>query len=142
VCEVCDRIREAHYNDTGYYHCRKCCATWTGLSRCHCTICHQTFNSYSASDLHWTGDGHIHPCNLTKLELREGIWYGTGSYDFGHVTSIDELSDTEESVRSVTLSIRKDGLNDVLRSVEGGPSTEASAMVTRPDAPLSLELEY
>jgi hypothetical protein len=32
--------------------CRDCGVTWTGLSRCHCSRCHNTFNSATAFDLH------------------------------------------------------------------------------------------
>ena len=32
--------------------CSGCGATWTGLSRAHCTRCHNTMNSVAAFDMH------------------------------------------------------------------------------------------
>src|SRR6266536_665069 len=75
-CVVCERKKETGgYNDTEFIHCNKCHALWTGLGRTHCTLCHQTFNSYGGSDRHWTIDGHMHPLNLSYFDFRSGIWF-------------------------------------------------------------------
>ena len=33
-----------------------CGAEWGGMRTSHCTVCHETFNSDSAGDMHRTGD--------------------------------------------------------------------------------------
>lgn len=32
--------------------CNRCGARWTGLARCHCSVCHTTFNAITPFDRH------------------------------------------------------------------------------------------
>lgn len=36
-----------------------CGAEWGGMRTSHCTVCHQTFNSDSAGDMHRVGEHHL-----------------------------------------------------------------------------------
>src|SRR5215471_3437024 len=89
-CQVCAAKAANGWNTTGLVHCSKCCAIWTGRTRAHCTLCHQTFNSNGAADLHWVG-GHEHPVNCPALELRSGIWYTISDWNPAEVFG-DRLS--------------------------------------------------
>jgi len=63
-------------------HCRDCHASWSGIGKAHCTVCHQTFASNAAADHHWNRERHVDP-GLTrntdgtpKLERDDdGIWH-------------------------------------------------------------------
>lgn len=54
--------------------CRPCGATWTGLKPEHCPVCHETFTSTTAGDMHRVGkhgvkDGPNRRRCLTPLEM-------------------------------------------------------------------------
>lgn len=53
--------------------CRKGC-TWTGLSRCHCSACHETFGGITGFDMHRRGSRCSGPENLGLKQNGAGIW--------------------------------------------------------------------
>jgi hypothetical protein len=70
----------------------ECGKTWTGLRRAHCPVCHETFNSDSAAEMHRRGkpgiDRHcVHPskAKLVPVEQPWGVcWQKPGTdYRFG-----------------------------------------------------------
>jgi len=61
---------------------KACGKIWTGLSRCHCHGCHETFNSVHAFDLHRTNQQCRNPAeivvnkktNETMSKNSDGYW--------------------------------------------------------------------
>ncbi len=70
--------------------CSGCPATWTGLSTCHCSGCHQTFAGVGLFDAHRTQYGESGKCRRPAdmivagglragepaMFFREGVWRG------------------------------------------------------------------
>lgn len=55
------------------FGCSGCDRQWSGLSRCHCSSCHETFVGLAAFDLH----RHYNVCRPPAergLEFFEGLW--------------------------------------------------------------------
>lgn len=55
-----------------------CGASWTGVSRCHCSGCHRTFSGSVLFDRHRSQYGERGKCldldGFPDIELRDGIW--------------------------------------------------------------------
>jgi len=135
TCEVCQAIERDGWNSTKWFHCRVCCACWTGHGRQHCTICHETFNSIGASDLHWTkAFGHLHPINVESLRFKEGIWYG-GLHDAKSLGRLLEIRHTKEIVDGKTEGggIVLQGERFVLGVEEGGLNLGLDSLLSQPD---------
>jgi len=64
--------------------CSGCPATWTGVTKCHCSGCHRTFSAVYAFDLHRSRRGPhgscVDPATLVTgtgarvLVERTGVW--------------------------------------------------------------------
>jgi hypothetical protein len=54
--------------------CYICNKTWTGLGRCHCTGCHESFNSIGAFDRHRRNFKCINPKDLGMIQDEKQIW--------------------------------------------------------------------
>lgn len=54
--------------------CSSCGEMWTGLDRCHCTDCHETFNSTSAFDRHRRGGTCLSPREAGLSRTQRGYW--------------------------------------------------------------------
>ena len=71
------------------HHCRRCPATWTGTTKAHCNVCHETFASNGVADLHWLKrEGHQHPATLpARLRVDEaGVWHSAKRRPIGTIT--------------------------------------------------------
>ncbi|WP_439332433.1 FDXHR family putative zinc-binding protein [Saccharopolyspora antimicrobica] len=53
--------------------CGGCSSRWTGVSRCHCSGCHQTFSGVTAFDKHRNRSKCREPSKL-GLVIVNGIW--------------------------------------------------------------------
>ena len=75
TCEICE---------TAYWqqpHCRDCHKSWRGLTKAHCTVCHQTFASNGVADEHWSKNSHQEPRTVKRLERdQNGIYRRIGSF--------------------------------------------------------------
>jgi len=60
--------------------CGGCVNTWTGLSRCHCSRCHQTFATVAVFDRHQVGSRCVDPTKI-PARLTRGIWFEDTSRD-------------------------------------------------------------
>ena len=62
-----------------------CGKSWTGITRAHCSGCHETFSTYRVSDKHRTGafgaDRRCVDPASVGLVLVGGIWRGPGRED-------------------------------------------------------------
>lgn len=60
--------------------CRTCTAEWSGLGRCHCSKCHNTFNSLAAFDMHlpFCADG-----KAISMPVNAEGYYITKEYEQG-----------------------------------------------------------
>lgn len=60
--------------------CPRCDNTWTGLSACHCSVCHRTLSGIRLFDSHRRRDTCVDPATLhvqgEPLRLVEGVWRG------------------------------------------------------------------
>lgn len=62
--------------------CGRCKKTWTGLARCHCGACHETFAGIKAFDSHQVGGN---PCldpalrGMVAVTKPWGIMWSLGS---------------------------------------------------------------
>lgn len=59
--------------------CGGCESTWTGLSMCHCSVCHHTFGGVDSFDRHRTVDGKCRPPMSIGLHWNDqrGVWSKT-----------------------------------------------------------------
>lgn len=59
----------------------RCGASWTGLSKAHCSECHRLFSVVSAFDKHRSQDGRhgtcLNPASIGLVE-RDGVWRYAG----------------------------------------------------------------
>lgn len=55
------------------HSCIGCKNTWTGLTRCHCCSCHETFESINLFDRHRTNGACKKPGNV-DMTWKDGIW--------------------------------------------------------------------
>jgi hypothetical protein len=54
--------------------CGGCDETWTGVGRCHCSVCHRTFGGSSGFDQH-RSRGQCHdPAALGMHPNPQGVW--------------------------------------------------------------------
>lgn len=70
----------------GTYSCGGCDTRWPGISRCHCSGCHQTFSGLELFDKHRRerhGDGYCIPPEdvvnregIRQMFITNGIWHG------------------------------------------------------------------
>lgn len=54
--------------------CSKCLAAWTGVNRCHCTVCHTTFSGLTYFDQHRKNDKCVSPESLGLHDNGKGVW--------------------------------------------------------------------
>lgn len=52
--------------------CRGCDREWTGLTECHCSVCHRHFTSVKPFDDHWVGVTNRHCVDPATLKRRDG----------------------------------------------------------------------
>lgn len=69
------------------YSCGGCSARWSGVSRAHCSACHETFAGAAFFDRHRRNRGEegycLHPSEISKpdMYLVSGLW-----------TSVEEMA--------------------------------------------------
>ncbi|WP_458523948.1 FDXHR family putative zinc-binding protein [Mycobacteroides abscessus] len=54
--------------------CNGCDSTWTGLTTCHCSGCHQTFGGISAFDQHRRASKCLSPESAGLSKSTKGHW--------------------------------------------------------------------
>jgi hypothetical protein len=59
--------------------CNGCASTWSGLSVCHCSICHRTFTGLSAFDKHRLRGQCCNPADRGLVRIVRQAWAGWGS---------------------------------------------------------------
>lgn len=65
--------KDAGAKEVSELTCGGCDNTWTGVSRCHCSACHQTFGGISTFDQHRKRDSCLQAESL-GLENVAGVW--------------------------------------------------------------------
>jgi hypothetical protein len=56
--------------------CASCPKTWTGLTTCHCSYCHETFSGIRLFDVHRRYGKCHDPASLRgPLRLVQGVWH-------------------------------------------------------------------
>ena len=70
-CQWCENARtKGYFGSDAPIHCRACGASWTGLTRQHCTGCHRTFTSTTAGDKHKQRDDCLSDRELGRKGLK------------------------------------------------------------------------
>lgn len=65
------------------FTCSGCNSVWTGLNRCHCSKCHETFGGVSSFDKHLQPRRKkcIYPEKLGLTQNEQGVWVGVYGVD-------------------------------------------------------------